>query len=158
MIIKNNNNVLDIGCFPGGWVQYCLEIIGDGKITGIDLKDVAVKSNKFKFYNMDVYDKIVFSLNDKFDVVLSDLAPRTTGIKDLDRHRSFELAKRALEIAKRKLKVNGNFLVKIFQSDDFIEYLNECKKYFRFVKCDKPLASKKKSVEMYIVCMGFKGL
>ena len=61
-----------------------------------------------------------------------------------------------MEIARIKLKSNGNLLVKIFQGEDFIKYLNECKRFFKFVKCDKPDASKKKSVEMYVVCKGLK--
>ena len=83
------------------------------------------------------------------------LAPKTTGMKEIDRARSSDLAFQALNLSIKKLKHNGNFLVKIFQGRDFINFLNECKKHFNFVKCDKPEASKKKSVEMYVVCMGF---
>lgn len=155
-LIKKKSNVLDLGCWPGGWVQACLEIIGEGNIVGIDLKEVKVKDKRFEFILMDVFDVGVFDVDGKFDVVLSDLAPKTTGIKDLDRGRSIKLAYRALEISRKKLKKHGNFLVKVFQSDEFIGFLNECKKYFGYVKCDKPQASKSKSVEMYVVCKNLK--
>ena len=156
-IIKKNGNILDLGCWPGGWIQASLEVIGDnGSIIGIDMKEVNINNKNFKFHKMDVFDKSISQINKKFDAVISDLAPKTTGIKDLDRHKSFQLAFRAMEIARSNLKHNGNFLVKIFQGEEFIKFLNECKKYFNFVKCDKPLASKKKSVEMYVICKGLK--
>ena len=153
-IIRNSSSVLDLGCFPGGWVQYCLELNCD--VIGIDIKYVSIKSNKFTFLKMDVSDDKIYGIDNKFDVVLSDLAPKTTGVKELDRYRSFDLAFRALQIAIKKLKENGNFLVKIFQGKDYIRFLNECKKHFKHVKSDKPDASKSKSVEMYVVCKGFK--
>lgn len=155
-LLKKGDCALDLGCFPGGWIQASLESIGgQGYVIGIDLKDTAIKSKNFKFCKMDAFDNKIFEISNNFDVVLSDLAPRTTGVKELDRFRSFELAFRALEIAKKKLNMHGNLLVKIFQGKQFIDFLNECKKHFSFVKCDKPPASKRKSVEMYVICKDF---
>ena len=153
-IISKNSGVLDLGCSPGGWVQYCSEL--GCSITGIDINPVKINGRNFKFHKIDVFSDGVFDLPGKFDAVISDMAPKTTGIKDLDRARSYNLALRALEIAKNNLKPNGNFLAKVFQGDEFIKFLNECKKYFSFVKCDKPMASKSKSIEMYIICKGLK--
>ena len=156
-LIKRNDTILDLGCFPGGWIQCSLEIVGDkGHVTGIDLNDVDVKGKNFSFYKIDAFSDEVFNIGNKFDAVISDMAPKTTGIKDLDRARSAKLAYRALEIAKKKLKPSGNFLAKVFQGEDFIGFLNECKKHFNFVKSDKPEASKRKSVEMYVVCKNFR--
>lgn len=153
-MIKRTDNVLDLGCFPGGWVQYCLEM--GCNVTGIDVKQINIKNKNFNFHKVDVFEIKTNDFEKKFDVVLSDMAPGTTGIKDLDRGRSSRLALKALEVATILLKHNGNFLAKIFQSDELIMFINECKKNFYFVKCDKPKASKSKSVEMYVVCKGFK--
>ena len=90
----------------------------------------------------------------KYDVVLSDLAPKTTGINDQEL--SFELSYRAFAIAKEVLKRNGNFVCKMFQGPDFNKFLQELRKNFNFVKSVKPEASKMKSKEMYIVCKGYK--
>ena len=151
-IIKKGDRVLDLGCSPGGWVQASLEIAGkDGFVMGIDLGKVKVKAQNFKFIQGDVYDKGIINNLEKFDVVLSDMAPKTTGIRDLDQARSTGLSRQALKIAKKKLKGKGSFVCKIFQVREYTEFINEVRKEFGFVKTVKPEASKSGSKEMYVI-------
>lgn len=148
-LIRKGDKVLDLGCSPGGWVQASLEIIGNkGLVIGVDITPARIKAKNFKFIKADVKEA---KIEEKFDVVISDMAPKTTGIQELDHERSYDLAKTALEIAKKHLKEKGNFLCKIFQGKYYQEFLNEVKKNFEFAKTVKPGASKKKSKEMYIV-------
>ncbi len=156
-IIKKNDKVLDLGCYPGSWLQALLKL--DAFAVGVDKKRIKNIEN-VKFILGDIYDES--TINDiikfgKYDVVISDLAPSTTGIKDIDQENSFLLVKEAFYIAKNVLKENGNFLCKVFQSEKINELINEMKKSFRFVKASKPEASKKRSKEIYIVALGFKG-
>jgi 23S rRNA (uridine2552-2'-O)-methyltransferase len=151
-IIKPRDKVLDLGCSPGGWVQASLEIVGQrGFVTGIDLNNVKVKAENFKFIQGDIYNEDILKETGKVDVVLSDMAPKTSGIRDLDQARSVDLARQALKIAREKLNGNGNFVCKIFQGKEYPEFVNEVRKEFTFVKTAKPEASKSKSKEMYVV-------
>ncbi len=87
-IIKDNDKVLDLGCYPGSWVQYLFRLNCD--IYGIDVKEV--KGLNFKFIQKDVYDDSIFDdIGNNFDVVISDLAPKLSGIKELDNERSYSL-------------------------------------------------------------------
>ena len=155
-IIKKNDKVLDLGCYPGSWLQ-AVKTFGASAI-GVDKKEIAPIED-VKFILGNIYDektiKEIIRFGD-YDVVISDLAPSTTGIIDVDQEKSFILTKRALEIAREVLKENGNFLCKVFQSERINELVNEMKKQFRFVKVNKPSASKKRSKEVYIVALGFK--
>jgi len=152
-LIKNNDKVLDIGCSPGSWVQVALKVHAS-KVIGIDLNDVKINHPKFKFIKGDIF-KLDLSSFEKFDVIISDLAPQTTGIGELDKDRSIDLTEKAFEICKRLLKQNGDFLAKVFQGEGFDELLNQIKKEFKFCKATKPIASKKRSKEIYIVAKGY---
>lgn len=149
-IIRRGDKVLDLGCSPGGWVQASLEIVGNqGFVTGIDISPVRrIEKPNFKFIRSDIEQA---KIEGTFDVILSDMAPKTTGARDLDHERSYFLAKAALEIAKEHLKEGGNFLCKIFQGARYQEFLSEAKKNFELIKTIKPEASKKESKEMYIL-------
>lgn len=153
-LIRKNDNVLDLGAFPGSWMQVCLNL--QAKVVGVDIKQIiSMKGGRFilgDIYEQKTLEKI--REHGKYDVVLSDLAPKTTGINDQEL--SFDLSYKTFEIAKEVLKRNGNFACKIFQSNYINEFLIKLRKNFNFVKSVKPEASKKKSKEMYIVCMGYK--
>ncbi len=156
-IIRRGDKVLDLGCSPGGWVQASLEMVGNqGFVTGIDINHVRrIEAKNFKFIKSDAAEAKVEGI---FDVILSDMAPKTTGMRELDQERSYDLAKTALETAKKNLKEGGNFLCKIFQGPRYQEFLNEVKQSFEFEKTVKPGASKKQSKEMYVLgkCMKHK--
>lgn len=148
-IIKKGNKVLDLGAAPGSWSQYAKNL--GAEVTAIDIN--LIKANGIKKIKLDIFNNLVFNILEKYDVVLSDLAPNTTGIKKLDNERSYNLTKRALEIAKKTLKPNGKFLCKIFQSELSGDLRKEIKKEFKLVKTIKPLASKKRSKEIYFLAM-----
>ena len=155
-LIKKNDFVLDLGCFPGSWMQFCLNL--GANVTGVDIKQItSMKGGRFilgDIYEQKTLEKI--QEHGKYDVVLSDLAPKTTGINDQEL--SLDLNERAFEIIKMVLKRNGSFVCKIFQGQGFNEFLRELKKSFSFVKSVKPEASKMKSNEMYLICKGYKNL
>lgn len=150
-IIKKGDSVLDLGAAPGAWSQLVLEV--GGNVDSVDL-------NKVKFGNfiqMDVFSDELFEILEKdYDVVLSDLAPKTIGVRKLDNEISSDLSLRALEIARKKLRKNGKFVCKIFQSEFFDNFLKKVKKVFRSVKVVKPGSSKKRSKEVYIIGIGKK--
>jgi len=153
-LIKKNQKILDLGCWPGSWLQYCQNKLGNtGLILGIDKQEIL--GLDVNFLKKDVMDKDIISeirkISVDFDLVLSDLAPKTTGTLDSDL--SLDLSNRALYIAENVLRYKGNFLVKIFQGKDTNKFIEKLKKKFRFVKSTKPMASKKTSKEIYIICL-----
>jgi len=161
-ILKSKDRVLDLGCVPGSWLLYSFEIVGDrGFIVGVDEKDLNIElKHNMKFIKESVKELDVKRLKTemgKFDVIISDLAPSTTGISGVDTGRSLELSSLAFEIAKPLLKKKGNFVVKIFESHESNILFNEIKEHFDFAKRLKPYAIKKTSREIYIVAKSFNG-
>ena len=161
-LIKKNNYVLDIGCSPGSWLQVADKLVGNkGLVLGIDILPIK-EINDIKFIQGDITDNIsidlIKNISEEFDVIISDVAPKTTGIKELDHEKSVYLNEKVLELAEKVLKENGNFLCKIFQGKYINEFLDKIKKRFEFVKCSKPDSSRKESKEIYIVAKGFKKL
>jgi 23S rRNA (uridine2552-2'-O)-methyltransferase len=146
-LIKPEDKVLDLGAWPGSWSQYCLDL--KAEVDAVDLKEVKIEG--VNFIEADVFDEELFEKLDKYDVVISDLAPKTVGIRKVDNELSFDISLRALEIAKKVLKKNGNFVCKIFNSELFSGFIEEVKDSFRMVKILKPEASKKRSKEVYVV-------
>ena len=150
-LIKHGDKVLDIGCSPGSWTQVAFEL-GAERVVGIDLTLSKIRDKKFEFIhgNFEIVD-----IDDKFDVVLSDVAPSTTG--HMDAEISIDLSERAFETAKKVLKKNGNFVCKVFQGKGFEELIRKIRKDFEFFKISKPKASRKSSRETYIIGKIYKG-
>ncbi len=160
-VIKQNDRVLDLGCAPGSWLLYAAKQIGkNGMIYGIDLKkiDIQMPDNVFTAQTdiLNLHDNFFWNETDKFSVVLSDMAPATTGRKDVDALRSFELCNMALKIADKFLAVNGNFICKIFQGNNFSSFQKNVKSGFRICKVFKPESCRKQSKEIYIIAKGKK--
>ena len=159
-LIKKGDRVLDLGCSPGSWLQGAAKIAGfNGLVVGVDILPV----NKIKgvnFIQADITDKttvdMIKSFSEGFDVVLSDMAPKTSGIRELDHNKSIYLSEKAVGICKEVLVEKGNFLCKVFQGGYFKEFLDEVRKEFEFVKSSKPESSRKESKEIYVICKGFK--
>ena len=154
-LIKKNDKVLDLGCSPGSWLQAASELVGqNGLVLGIDILPIKQIKN-IKFIEADISDPITISqiktISEKFDVVISDIAPKTTGIKELDHNKSVYLNEKALEIAEDVLKDRGNFLCKIFQGKYSQDFMKNITKKFEFVKTHKPISSRKESKEIYII-------
>ena len=158
-ILKRGDKVLDLGASPGSWSLFALKIVGkEGKVVAIDLIDLKIPIfENIEFLKGDIFEDNIFSnFKEKFDVILSDLAPKTTGFLDLDKDNSFELSKRAFEIAKKFLKKGGNFVCKILESENTKEFFKEVKNYFNFVKRFRPQATRKQSSEIYIIAKDYK--
>ena len=155
-IFKGGLAVVDIGAAPGSWSQYSSKVIKNGKLISIDLKKMEPIGNSLQiqgdFTESDVQDEIKNNLDTKVDVVLSDMAVNTTGIKNIDSIQTGELCKEAMLFAKDMIKENGYFISKIFMGGTFNEIVAEGKKYFKEVKVFKPKSSRKVSKESFIIC------
>ncbi len=157
-IIHPNQKILDLGAAPGSWSQYCSKKIGpQGRLLGVDLTSINIKLNNAEFIQADLRDLELSSIfkehgfNEQFDVVLSDMAPRTTGIRMTDQTRSFELCELALNIARQYLKKDGHFVCKLFHSDDFSILRDEIKKDFSKFEAIKPDSTRKISKEIFLI-------
>ena len=157
-IFRKGYKILDLGASPGSWTLYAKQKIGiKGIVIAIDLNKLKISpTNGILFYQTDVLSKnqeIEKILKDHFpfNVVLSDMAPKTTGIKITDQSRSLELAKTALKIALTYLKEKGHFIVKIFNSPDILEFKENMNKIFYSVKTFKPKSSRSESKEIYLI-------
>ena len=161
-LLKTGMKVLDLGAAPGSWMQWTANRVGHkGYVVGVDIQNINFElSNNATFVCGDITDpdfveKLIKEYS-PFDIVLSDMAPFTTGNKDTDSARSAMLAEQAFYVASNTLKSGGAFLVKIFQGRDFQHFLNVVKASFNRVRVIKPSASKKRSKETYILGLGFK--
>ncbi len=160
-VIKKNDQVLDLGCAPGSWLIYAAKQVGKGgSVSGIDLKQIDIKLPENVLAIQDdilkLDDKVFFNKDKKFNIVLSDMAPATTGRKDVDALRSFELCNMALKVTDDFLTANGNFVCKIFQGDDFNSFQKNVKAKFKDYKVFKPKSCRKLSKEIYIIAKGRK--
>lgn len=161
--MKRGDRVLDLGAAPGSWMQFTERVIGPrGLLVGIDIQPI---DHDFPDHvvalQRDIFDPgTVVELAERyapFDVVLSDMAPKTSGIKVADAARSEVLFEQALAAALGTLRPGGHFLAKIFQGQDFHRVLKQVKQHFGWVKVVKPDASRKQSKEIYILALRFKG-
>ena len=155
-IFKGGISVIDIGAAPGSWSQYAVKAAKSGRLISIDLKEMEPIGNTVQihgdFTEQETQDEIKKHINNKADVVMSDMAVNTTGIKNIDSIQTGELCKEAMFFAKDILAVNGFFVSKIFMGGTFNEIVAEGKKYFKDVKVFKPKSSRKDSKESFIIC------
>ena len=158
-VLRPGGRVLDLGAAPGGWCQIAArEVGGRGFVLGIDLEPIAPLPPPSQTWVADAFStELLARLRSEgrapYDAVLSDLAPKTSGIHGVDEARSLELAGRALALSLQVLKPSGNFVVKIFMGGDFDEFLRTCRQAFRQVKVVRPEASVARgSKEVYLVC------
>ena len=159
--IKKGDKVLDLGCAPGSWLLYAAKLTGNkGQVVGIDLKPVTVKApSHVRIYTIDILaidDEFFESVGKDFDIVISDMAPATTGSKNVDSARSFNLCQAALSVAQTVLIPGGSFACKIFQGEDFKGFLDSVRSVFNKHKIFKPQSSRKESKEIYIIGFGKK--
>ena len=159
-IFKGGISVIDIGAAPGSWSQYASKKIKNGKVISIDLKKMEEIKNtiqiKGDFTEIDVQQKIKSFLNKKTDVIMSDMAVNTTGIKDIDSIQTGELCKEAMIFSKDLISDKGFFISKIFMGGSFNEIVALGKKIFREVKVFKPKSSRKDSKESFIICKNIR--
>ncbi len=154
-IFKRGQKVLDLGCAPGSWTQYLVEKTG-GEVIGVDIQEVEIIQGADTFI-CDIFSgnlDILFKNKglSKFDVIVSDMAPKTTGVSDVDQYASVELNIEALQVVNKYLKPNGWAVFKIFRGEDFNDFWSEAKKIFPDMKTFKPKACRDRSFEVY--CIG----
>ena len=156
-IFKGGMCVLDIGAAPGSWSQYASKVVKNGKIISVDLKDMREIKNTIQiegdFTDNDTQTLIKSYITNKLDVVMSDMAVNTTGIKNLDSIQTGELCKEAIIFSKDIISEKGFFISKIFMGRTFNEIVALGKKVFKEVKVFKPKSSRKDSKESFIICI-----
>ena len=162
-IINSNDYILDLGASPGSWMQYASRKVGgNGKVLGIDLKPINVNYHNCICVIGDMnelkMDDLIskYKIEKPFDVVLSDMAPNTTGNKFVDQCRSYDLCVIAFNTAQKFLKPNGNFVCKIFEGEDTMPFRDELKKHFKEVNILRPKSTQSSSKEMFLIAKGFK--
>ena len=161
-LLKPGMTVVDLGAAPGGWCQVAAKKVGEqGKVIGIDLLPVlpvpGVQLFQADFTEAEGLALVEDALKGKkADLVLSDMAPNISGVKDADQAKHYMLAELALDFASRWLKPEGAFVVKVFQGSGFEEYLKQVRMVFKKVVTRKPEASRDESRENFLVARGLK--
>jgi 23S rRNA (uridine2552-2'-O)-methyltransferase len=161
-IFDGGHRVLDLGCAPGSWLQYARQKLGEpAQLVGLDRTPLDRPPPRARLLVGDVMTIDVAQLLGElpaFDVVLSDMAPDTTGVRHVDQSRSEALFERALEIATLVLAPGGNFVGKLFQGPDFKKLTETVRARFAVQKTAKPASSRQISIEQYVIGKGFRGL
>ena len=160
--LSKSRSLLDLGSVPGSWSQVASKKIKNGKILSVDIKEMLPISNtiflKGDFTKLETQNKIMKFFNTRIDTVVSDMAPNTTGNKELDSLRTGNLCSNALEFSRKILKTHAYFVSKIFMGAIFKEIHIRAKEIFKEVLIFKPKSSRKESKEIYIFCMNLKVL
>jgi len=155
-LMRPGQRVLDLGCAPGSWLLYAAKLVGpQGQVAGVDLKPVSGKlPANAAVHTGDVFDEDAgfwSRMPDRFDLVLSDMAPSTTGNSSVDAARSFYLCEAALAVARKRLAPGGGFVCKIFQGEEFEQMVGAVQVVFKQHKIFKPQSCRKASKEIYII-------
>ncbi len=163
-IFRPAQSVLDLGAAPGSWSQYALQKIGpSGQVLAVDLKPCGVSATNLLALEQDAsvldFEALLAKklIRFPFDVVMSDMAPSTTGIRVTDQARSQALCEMALFTAHRALKVQGHFICKLFHSDGFTDIQKQLKRAFTETFALRPQSTRKQSTEIFLIAKGYKG-
>jgi len=162
-ILKKNDNVIDLGYHPGSWIQYTSKkVLPDGMVIGADVRDI--NKTLLNIKNVRLFQKDVLTIetmeelgvSDQFDVVLSDMAPNTTGIQSTDQARSLNLVEMVFFLLPKFLKPGGNVVVKVFESNDAQVFLKEQKKNFSEFHYLRPKSTRSVSKEYFVIGKHFR--
>jgi 23S rRNA (uridine2552-2'-O)-methyltransferase len=162
-IIKKNDQIIDLGYHPGSWIQYTAQKIGPtGLVIGADVRDINNKLLNLK--NVRLFQKDVLTIesmeelgvSDQFDVVLSDMAPNTTGVQSVDQARSLNLVEMVFFLLPKFLKPGGNIVVKVFESNDAQLFLKDQKKNFSEFHYLRPKSTRSVSKEYFVIGKNFR--
>ncbi|MBN1847384.1 MAG: RlmE family RNA methyltransferase [Deltaproteobacteria bacterium] len=159
-IIQKNDRILDLGCYPGSWSQYCVHKVGPhGDVVGVDLqRPTRFSAPNFTFIEADILSLETIWLKKEVKgrrAILSDMAPRTTGVRSTDTIQSLALAEKALEIAVALLEKNGSFLCKVFEGEDFKSFRTKVSTHFKDISIMRPSAVRKRSREVFLIGLKF---
>jgi 23S rRNA (uridine2552-2'-O)-methyltransferase len=163
-LIKPGMCVVDLGAAPGGWSQVAAELVGGhrGRVLASDILPMDTLADvefiQGDFTEQSVFEELLAALGDaKADLVISDMAPNMSGVRDVDQPRSMYLCELALDMAVQVLRPGGDFVVKVFQGEGFDEYFRSIRAQFAKVVTRKPSASRPRSREVYLVGREFRG-
>ncbi|PIP91003.1 MAG: 50S rRNA methyltransferase [Bdellovibrionales bacterium CG12_big_fil_rev_8_21_14_0_65_38_15] len=157
-ILKSGDKVVDLGYHPGSWIQYTSKAISDtGQVIGIDIRPLNKKLAHLK--NVKLLEMSIFDVSEPadigaegyLDVVLSDMAPNTTGIRSVDQDRSLALVEKIFEILPIFLKEHGNLVIKVFDSQSAQDYLKSQKHLFEQLNFLKPKSTRSISKEFFVI-------
>lgn len=171
-IIRKNDYVLDLGCAPGGWLEVSSELVGPkGIVVGVDILPLKIQLKpNVRYIQGDIGDPKIIDIippnpplekggegGFKFDSILSDMAPNTSGVAFKDCYLSYELNCMALRTAQKMLKKGGNFVTKIFQGKEVETFKKNLRKCFKNVEVYIPPATRQMSKELYLVAIDYFG-
>ena len=160
-LLRRGARVLDLGAYPGSWSTWAAEKVQrEGRVIGYDLtpfRGVLPPNAEIRVGDVFQLDPAELGGPNSFEVVMSDMAPSTTGHRATDQTRSFALVMRALEVATAVLAPGGSFVAKIFQGGEFPDARKAIQERFEKVKIVRPQATRTESIEVFLVGLGFKG-
>lgn len=161
-LIRRGDRALDLGCAPGSWLQYLDKRVGaQGEVVGIDLKTVrAVVSSRVRVVQADLLKtplEVLSPNGHRFDVIVSDMAPNTSGVRSLDQERSAQLTTAAFEVCPRLLRLGGNWCAKAFQGEPLKELEARLESVFDRFERLRPPATRKNSFEIFLIGLGYRG-
>ena len=154
-ILTNSKTILEFGAAPGGWSQVALEINPKIEITAIDILDLKINHPQINFYKDDFLNFDYDKKENYYDLILSDIAPNTTGHQSTDHLRIATMLFDIIELLDKVLITDGSFITKIWKGSEEKEIINQLKKKFKFVSYFKPDSSRKDSAEIFIVSRNF---
>ncbi len=163
--LRRGDSVLDLGCYPGSWTLYASEVVGPkGVVVGVDLQEAEKASRSggadIHWLCQDIMEPELITrvrkIRPAFKVLISDLAPKTTGNRWADHQKSITLVRKTLALSEILLHNKGHFLCKVFQGEDFPVFFEEMKERFQMVKTIKPQSSRTESREVFVLGMGYK--
>ncbi len=163
--LRPGDSVLDLGCHPGSWSLYASQIVGrKGVVVGVDIQETVAaprpEGSEIHWIRQDIMEpeliEKVRKFRPAFKIMISDLAPKTTGHPWADHQQSLQLVHRTLLLARTLLHEHGHYICKVFQGEDFPEFVREVKEHFEMVKVVKPKSSRSESREVFVLGMDFK--
>ena len=154
-ILTNSKTILEFGAAPGGWSQVALEINPKIEITAIDILDLKINHPQINFYKDDFLNFDYDKKENYYDLILSDIAPNTTGHQSTDHLRIATMLFDIIELLDKVLITDGSFITKIWKGSEEKDIINQLKKKFKFVSYFKPDSSRKDSAEIFIVSRNF---
>ena len=155
-IIENSKQILELGSSPGGWTQVILNYNPKTNITCFDLLEMKFNNQNITFYKEDFFKYEFINTKNKFDLVLSDVAPNTTGHQSTDHLKISQLIYEIIDRLEIILKNKGSFIFKIWKGEEEKEIIKKLRKVFHKVEYFKPKSSRQESSEIFIVSKGFK--
>jgi len=162
-LLRGGDRVLDLGCWPGGWLQVAAQRVGErGRVVGVDLRVLdPIGLGNVRVIQGDVaaestLGEIDHALDGRADVVLSDMSPPLTGVRDRDEARTSEIVRLAFRVAERMLRPGGSFVCKVFMNSEYAALRDEISARFADVQATRSQATRRGSAELYLIARGFR--